>query len=185
MNTITIDNQSFTVAWSPDLDMGPPWEENDGHGPVSELTRRSKRPGEMVLCSDRGYKRFYDFRAAVKIAKREGWGVGGGIGPGRTAGERAHNAAMADFEYLRSWCADDWQYQTVSVTPLDSDGEPDNSEVMYLGGCAGDEDYLMSVAQELAEEWLFTQNRDLSYYTIEPWEELGEAPDMERHLLAA
>ena len=43
----------------------------------------------------------------------------------------------------------------------------------------------MSVAQELAEEWLFTQNRDLSYYTIEPWEELGEAPDMERPLRAA
>ena len=57
--------------------------------------------------------------------------------------------------------------------------------MMYLGGCAGDEDYLMSVARELAEEWLFTQNRDLSYRTIEPWEEIGEAPDMERHLLAA
>ena len=186
MNTIiTINNQSFAVDWSPDPDMGPPWKEEDGHGPVSEWTRRSKRPGEMVLCSDRGCRRYYNFQSAVKIARLEGWGVGGGIGPGRTAGERAHNAALADFEYLRRWCNDEWQYQTVSVTPLDSDGERVESETQYLGGCAGDEDYLMSVAQELAEEWLYSQNRDLSYRVIEPWEELGEAPDMERHLLAA
>ena len=116
MNTIEIDNQSFAVSWEQDPYMEPPWKESDCHGPVSEWTRRSKRPGEMVLCADRGCRRYYDFREAVRIAKREGWGVGGGIGPGRTAGERAHNAALADYEYLRSWCADEWQYQTVSLT---------------------------------------------------------------------
>jgi hypothetical protein len=27
----------------------PPWERADGHGPVSDWTRREKRPGERVL----------------------------------------------------------------------------------------------------------------------------------------
>lgn len=57
-----------------DEDMGPPWKEHDGHGPVSEWTSRSKRPGERVLCEDRGSKRYYDWQAAIQQAKDDGWG---------------------------------------------------------------------------------------------------------------
>ena len=53
---------------------GAPWEECDGHGPVSDWTTRAKRPGELVLCSDGSHKRYYDFAEACRIARRDGWG---------------------------------------------------------------------------------------------------------------
>jgi hypothetical protein len=52
----------------------PPWDYEDGHGPVSDWTTRDKRAGELVLCEDRGSRRFYDFAAACRIARRDGWG---------------------------------------------------------------------------------------------------------------
>lgn len=53
---------------------GAPWDEECGHGDVSEWTTRPKLPGEMVLSEDRGAKRFYDFAGACRIARRDGWG---------------------------------------------------------------------------------------------------------------
>lgn len=53
---------------------GAPWEEEDGHGDVSEWTTRDKLPGEMVLSEDGRSKRFYDFAGACRIARRDGWG---------------------------------------------------------------------------------------------------------------
>lgn len=53
----------------------PPWEDYDGHGPVSDWESRGKHPGEWVLNSDYGSKRFYDAQEANKIAKRDGWGL--------------------------------------------------------------------------------------------------------------
>lgn len=110
-----------------DDDTTPPWKREDGHGPVSEWRPvwnrhtgcRDKRPGEMLLVregrgtSDLG--RFYDFAAAVKLARRDGWGYHG-MHDGETPGERAHKAALADFEYLRRWCNDEWHYIGVVVT---------------------------------------------------------------------
>lgn len=93
---------------------GAPWEQCDGHGPVSEWTARDKRPGERVLCEDRPSKRFYDFAEAVRIAKRDGWDTQP-YGTG-TANERAARAAEADYKFLRSWCNDDWRYIGVAVT---------------------------------------------------------------------
>jgi hypothetical protein len=54
---------------------GAPWDEHDGHGPVSDWTRRDKRPGELILSTDRGFKRFYDLAEANRIARRDGWGL--------------------------------------------------------------------------------------------------------------
>lgn len=51
-----------------------PWEEEDGHGPVTDWTRRAKRPGELVLAEDRGARLLYDFSAACELARRDGWG---------------------------------------------------------------------------------------------------------------
>jgi hypothetical protein len=42
---------------------------------VSDWERRDKRPGEWVLNTDHGSKRFYDAQEANKIAKRDGWGL--------------------------------------------------------------------------------------------------------------
>lgn len=58
-----------------DSDHGAPWDECDGHGPVSEWTRRAKRPGEFVLNRDRDSFRYYDFQEACRIARRDRWGV--------------------------------------------------------------------------------------------------------------
>jgi hypothetical protein len=66
----------FRVNIERDDDADPPWKREDGHGPVSEWTRRDKRPGEWVLSSDRGSKRYYDAHEANEIAKRDSWGLG-------------------------------------------------------------------------------------------------------------
>lgn len=73
----TIDGRTYRVRISVqfDEDHGAPWEEHDGHGPVSEWTTRDKRPGERVLVSDRGSKRYYDVQEANRIAKADGWGL--------------------------------------------------------------------------------------------------------------
>ena len=75
------DYETFRYAGKPfafkierDDSMGPPWEEHDGHGDVSEWTSRGKAPGELVLSEDRGSFRYYDFAGACKIARRDGWG---------------------------------------------------------------------------------------------------------------
>lgn len=72
----TFDRNGATYAAKivPDEDHGAPWEEEYGHGPVSEWTTRDKLPGELVLNEDRRAKRFYDFQEACKIARAEGWG---------------------------------------------------------------------------------------------------------------
>ncbi|MFU7226440.1 hypothetical protein ACM744_06785 [Pseudomonas aeruginosa] len=46
----------FAVEFEDDYDAGTPWEMADGHGPVTGWERRNKRPGELVLNSDRGLK---------------------------------------------------------------------------------------------------------------------------------
>ena len=66
MDTIELQGRRFRVEVEADEGHETPWDYEDGHGPVSDWTRRDKRPGERVLCSDRSSKRFYDFAQAVK-----------------------------------------------------------------------------------------------------------------------
>lgn len=103
-----------------DENMGPPWEEHDEHGPVSDWTTRDKRAGERVLCTDGRSHRYYDFAKAVKIAKRDGWDAP----PYKTGtkGQQAARAAEADFEWLRAWCDYEWQWIGVIVTLTDESG---------------------------------------------------------------
>jgi len=67
---------TFRAKIERDDDMGAPWDEHDGRGPVSDWTTRDKLPGELVLSEDRRgrSKRFYDFAEACRIARKEGWG---------------------------------------------------------------------------------------------------------------
>lgn len=52
-----------------DSDMGAPWEEHYGHGPVSDWTIRDKRPGELVLSVDsRGRASMRAARAGLAVA---------------------------------------------------------------------------------------------------------------------
>lgn len=68
------DRKAFAWKLESDDSGESPWDSCDGHGDVSDWTRRDKAPGELVLNDDRGAKRFYDFAGACRIARRDGWG---------------------------------------------------------------------------------------------------------------
>lgn len=97
---------TITVEWFYDYACEAPWEHEEGHGPVSDWVTRDKHPGELVLCSDRRSYRYYDYAEAIKIAKRDRWDAR----PYKTGtkGQQAHRAVMADFDYLKRWCDNDW-----------------------------------------------------------------------------
>ena len=143
---------SFRIEWVYDHDCDPPWDREDGHGPVSDWEHRSKRPGEMILNSDRGSHLFYNFAEAVKLARKDGWNTAPYKWP--TNGARAHAAALADFEYLRRWCSDQWHYCGIVVTLLDADGDPDSVDASLWGIESEGDDYHEEVIRELIAECL-------------------------------
>lgn len=74
----TIERDGFTLSamLRPDDCSGSPWDNEDGHGPVTDWTTRAKRPSERVLIGERrGHNRYYDFAEACRIALRDGWGA--------------------------------------------------------------------------------------------------------------
>jgi len=153
------NGRSYTAEIHDDTDHGPPWLEEDGHGPVSDWTTRAKLPGERVLHSDRHSRRFYDWQEAMAIAKRDGWGLApaevaklaADLGRQPTRGEITAEAVRRDFEHLRAWCNDDWSYVGVVVRQVDACGCCGVSESLWgIESDAGD--YLQEVARELAEE---------------------------------
>ena len=153
----THEGREFIACLYYDDSSDTPWERADGHGPVSEWTTRDKKPGELVLCTDRKSKRFYDYAEAMRTAKREQWGTGEtGPAEGETLGQYRHRAVMADFEFLRGWCNDEWHYCGVGVRLLDDEGEPEGAEYAHaLWGIESNADeYLREVAAELAGEIL-------------------------------
>lgn len=145
--TVEHNGHTITLNWHFDEDTGPPWKEHDGHGPVSDWTRRDKRPGEKVLCSDRGSVRFYDYAEAIKIAKRDGWDAP----PYKTGtkGEQAARAVERDFEYLKRWCNDGWHWcgYTIEIEGTDY------SESLW-GIDSDSQDEFEAEAIEAAKEWL-------------------------------
>lgn len=167
-DTFELDGLSFRVSIQPDPDMGPPWEEHDGHGIVSEWRREtewhnaratfSKAPGERMLCRDGRSARFYDFAATMRKARKDGWGLGAEditklrakLGREPTGGDVTAAAVERDFQFLKDWCEDRWSWVYVQVTLLDLDGnETPQSE--SLGGIESDAgDYLTEVAHDLA-----------------------------------
>ena len=112
--TCTVGPFTCTATVYRDDSSEPPWDRDDGHGPVSDWTDRPKRPGERILHADSGSNRYYDFAKAVKIARADGWDAE----PYKTgtAGERATRAAEHDFTVLKTWCNDEWWYCGIAVT---------------------------------------------------------------------
>lgn len=160
-DTITFRRAVYAVELIPDSDAGKPWEREDGHGPVSDWTNRDKRPGEMVLCSDRHAKRYYDFQAATVEAKRDSWGLGPDdmallikrLGRPATRAEIVRQAVLDDFERLQRWCDDAWQYVGVVVTRLDAHGNRLEHLQASLWGIESDAgEYLDETARDLIRE---------------------------------
>lgn len=145
--TASVKGYDVTARIVRDEDMGPPWKEHDGHGPVSDWTSRAKRAGELVLNEDRGSRRYYDFAEAVKIAKRDGWGPGA-----------PHEAARKDFEAMRAWCNDEWWWVGI-VLSVSRNGVELSDHAASLWGIdanhpQGNNDYLTEIANELLPEAL-------------------------------
>ena len=157
MNHIIVSGITFHVTTEPDHDAGTPWDRECGHGDVRRLDHPElkKRPGERTLTrSKRGYELLYDFAGAVKIARRDGWGLTETdaaalierIGRPPTAGDIAAEAARLDFERTRAWCNDEWGYVGVIVTA--PNGETDS--VWGVESDGGDA-YIKEIARDLAE----------------------------------
>ena len=153
-----IEHNGWTAEITVEQDqcgMGAPWEEHDGHGEVTGWERRDKRPGEWILCGDRGAKRFYNFAGAMKTARADGWGIGDealavlerGLGRKATKGEVFEAAVKSDFEYLAGWANDRWTWLCYSTEITSPDGRT------FLGdSCGGLDDgkYLMEAAKAAA-----------------------------------
>lgn len=154
--TCEVDGFHCVATVHHDDNMGEPWKEHDGYGPVSEWTNRDKAAGERVLNQDRGSYRYYDFAEAVKIAKRDGWGVTGGRRKGETAKQYATRAAEQDFAVLKAWCEDEWHWTGIVVTVF-RDGVKLASEGLWgieRNYPSSDNSYLSEVANELLPEAL-------------------------------
>lgn len=148
--TIEVDGFDVSARIEYDDSMGRPWEEHDGHGPVSEWTRRAKRPGERVLHDDRGSYLYYDWQEAIQIAKRDGWDAEP-YGTG-TPGQRAERAVAADFKRLRDWCRNEWCWVGV-VLSVSKNGVTLDEHAASLWGIESDcGDYLVEVANDMIPE---------------------------------
>lgn len=154
-DAITCKVKGFTVTAHvvQDTNHGAPWDEEDGHGPVSEWTSRAKRPGERVLHEDHGSKRYYDVQEATAIAMRDGWDA---EPYGGTKGQKAARAVEADFQNLRAWCRDEWSYVGIVLSVSKAGVELDGHAASLWGIAAncGDNGYLQDVANELLSEAL-------------------------------
>ena len=147
--------RTFTFRTEFDDSHGAPWEEDDGHGVVSEWTTRDKAPGERVLHADRSSKRYYDIAATMQIARKDGWGLcdadkaklAAKLGRAPTRGDIVAEAVDRDYEHMRRWCADLWQWIGVIVEHAET-GESES-----LWGIESESgDYLETVAHELADD---------------------------------
>ena len=159
--TIEHEGHSFQVEHFADEYADAPWVREDGHGIISDWTRRDKRPGEVSICEDRGSHRYYDVQATMKIARRDGWGLGPEdvealarkLKRTPTAGDIVAESVRMDMDRMRRWCNDDWHYVGVVVTLLTEDGDPLESRSESLWGIESDcTDYLREVAHEIAEQ---------------------------------
>ncbi|WP_152601589.1 hypothetical protein [Burkholderia paludis] len=195
-NTFELEGYSFRAHFERDDDISELWANHDGHGVASDWTRRNKRPGEVVLVSDRASRRYYDIAASNQIAKNDGWGLSEedqaelikrlskkivrrvkraeyqianglrvprlaletvetpGIDPSKrlTGCKIRAEAVRRDFEFLRQWCNEQWEYMWVKVTILRSndDGELVEGEHFSdsVGGVESHKEYHVAVAFE-------------------------------------
>ena len=169
MNTFIYEGYTFELEIDHDQDAGPPWEECDGMGDVSDWTSRDKKPCERLLYQDRGSKRFYNIQSTIEKATKEGWGLGPDhllkltekLKRTPTRKEIIAEAVERDFDYLRRWCNNEWYYAVLHVTLL-IDGVETEHEA-YLGGVEYDwyssDEYVAETAREMASECLYAYRK--------------------------
>ncbi len=172
MNDDTFEHKGYTFRVKISYDENDqPWEQEDGHGPVTDWVRRAKHPSEWVLCSDHGSSRYYNFQEAMQTAKIDGWDTPPyGVG---TKGERALRAVTADYDYLRKWCSGYWCYVTLHVTLLKEEGFGFLVATKYedvFGGIACDHSQngpWMECAKDMADDLISQAERDAEDERVE------------------
>lgn len=140
IDTIETEYKGYTIRVNVfhDEDMGPPWEEHDGHGIVSDWINREyleslqeSSADFWELCSDRQSVRYYDAGETFKIAKRDGWGLGDNgkaelkarLGAKRLSRKQITlESVRRDFENLQAWCNDEWHWEGYQTEILKPDG---------------------------------------------------------------
>lgn len=145
--TVTEEHEGYTIRihCHVDTDMGEPWKEHDGHGIVSEWTRRKKEPGELILWEDHHSFLYYDFAETMKIAKRDGWSVDPlKLEGAETVGEKAAKAVWSDYERLRAWCRGDWHWLGFTSEIEDPEGNQWESDSVWG---YDDEKYMLEEAR--------------------------------------
>ena len=155
--TCKMEGFTFTARMEGDMDADHPWEQDDGHGPVSEWTRRDKTPGEVILHSDGSARRYYDMQEAVKIALRDGWGLDPNVPllkTGATKGQIAAEAARRDYEHLKAYCEGRWHYCGVVISVSRNGITLDNNAYALWGLETDNADYLNEAANDLLGEAL-------------------------------
>ena len=131
-----INGYNFIIVNELDIDFTP-WEYCDNEvNLITDWTRRDKKPGELILTTDRTYKRFFDYQAACRYALDNQWGSRDAL-PGDTKKQIASKAALNLFNYWRSWCDDEWAYRYIEITLIDPDT---NQETYFIDSCGGIED---------------------------------------------
>lgn len=151
-DTFEIKGIDVQVEYFDDPDMDPPWENDDGRGKVRKTNSRhrdgdsDKRPGERPLNQpDRhAYQFHYDWKEATQRARKDGWNTEPYDAPCRV-----QRAVEADFQFIRAYLRQDWEYVGIVVKILDDDGA-----VIAEDSCLGFEthkDYHKESAKEMAE----------------------------------
>jgi hypothetical protein len=165
IETILPDGSNAIASIDYDEVSGPPWEESDGHGVVSEwrnLTRYPKHPWERILCQDNRFNaRLYDVRESEAKALSERWDAAPyhDAFTDETAKQQAVRAVDADFKFLKDWCDDKWSYGMVVLKIIKPDGF--SKIVGSVGGLEvsfydeyGDGAELTGAANDLLDEYL-------------------------------
>jgi hypothetical protein len=169
--TFELRGLTFRAYTSPDDSGDAPWENSDCHGPVREVEnnwRRAKKAGERVMHATDWHAWLYDWQAAMKIARRDGWGLNpearaalaAKLGREPTRGEVCAESVRRDYEHLRAWCRGDWWYVGVIVELLDIDDEGTGEDGALWGTESNAVDHLGEVARDLAGEIASRLNLD-------------------------
>jgi hypothetical protein len=149
MDIIERDGFRFSVVFEDDHDQTPPWDDEDGHGPIRKSIYRhsdqvNKRPGERPMNRPNRHEHqfYYDWQAAMKLARTD-WGF--------TTRKDAAKAVQQDFDRMCRWLNQDWGYIGIVVQMIDEDDNQLTGEAS-VWHVESDGDYKHEVANELADE---------------------------------
>ncbi len=161
------DGRYLKIEFPQDIDMGPPWEENDGHGPIRPIRdREQKRPGERIIGGERWNLYAYDVKGATEQAKRDGWGLSDAdlaalrynLKREPTKGQITAAAVESNIRFLSGWLQNAWTYVIVSVELHGPDGSQLAADC--LGGVESCGDYAAESAAEMANELIRADDKE-------------------------